>query len=63
MVAYLSGPDGRPPVVGVFASSLSRGKGLAVLRLADVWELARRLDELLKQAGYQPSGGGDRDQG
>jgi hypothetical protein len=59
VVTYLSASTGQAPVVGVFATSPTRGAGSAALRLADVWRLARRLDDLLKRAGYDGEGDGD----
>lgn len=53
VVTYLSGADGHAPVVTVFAASPIRGKGSAALPMAEAWRLARRLDELLTQAGYR----------
>ena len=60
MVTYLSGADGHAPVVAVFAASPTLGKGSAALPLAEAWRLARRLDELLTQAGYEAVGGESR---
>jgi hypothetical protein len=61
VVTYLSASTAQTqaPVVAVFATSPTRGAGSAALRLADVWRLARRLDDLLKRAGYDGEGDND----
>lgn len=54
VVVYLFAGQAGPPMLGVHAAGRWRGSGAAVLRLVDVWRLARHLDNLLNQAGFAP---------
>ncbi|WP_159079363.1 hypothetical protein ACN28C_04950 [Plantactinospora sp. WMMC1484] len=54
VVVYLFAGQAGQPMIGLHAVGRWRGSGGAVLRLAEVWRLARHLDELLHQAGFTP---------
>lgn len=61
VVVYLFAGQAGLPMLGIHAAGRWRGSGGAVLRLPEVWQLARHLDDLLRQAGFTPPQGGDDD--
>lgn len=54
VMTWLMGRPGFPLLVAVHAASRVRGSGGAELPVADAWRLARRLDQLVIDAGFTP---------
>ncbi len=54
VIVHLVASHGQPPLIGLHAAGISRIAGTVELPLPDAWQLARRLDHLLADAGYTP---------